>query len=231
MNKLPKIAIVVPAAGVGSRMQLSHPKQYLKIEDKTVLEHTLNKMMRVPNVCVIAVAVSDSDTVFDKLAFCSEKLIRTSGGKERAESVLNALDALLEYKPDWVLVHDAARPLVDITDIENLISHCLEAQQGGILAAKVKDTIKRGSSHSSGTVPRDDLWQALTPQMFPFMTLRSALSCALQQGVAITDEASAMEWQQQPVQLIPGRTDNIKITTPEDYDLACFLISKQHKRV
>lgn len=229
MNKNPKIAIVVPAAGVGSRMQLSHPKQYLDIAGKTVLEHTLDKMLHIPAVSMIAVAVSEQDAYFADLNINSRRIIRTPGGQERSDSVLNALNRLVEYAPDWVLVHDAARPLVTASDITQLMTQCIHKGQGGILAAKVKDTIKRGNQYSLGTVPRDELWQALTPQMFPFEALRAALESALLNNVKITDEASAMEWNNEPVQLIAGRSDNIKITTPEDYALACFLISQQQK--
>lgn len=229
MSKQVKIAIVVPAAGVGSRMALSHPKQYLQIAGKTVLEHTLDKLLSMKNVTHITVAVSDEDEYFQALPIDEQRVKRVSGGKERADSVLNALDALECESPDWVMVHDAARPLVTVSDVNRLISQCLEYNQGGILAAKVKDTIKHGGSHSERTLPREALWQAFTPQMFPYQELRSALGDALAQGVTITDEASAMEWRNKPVQLVAGRTDNIKITTPEDYKLACFLISEQQK--
>jgi 2-C-methyl-D-erythritol 4-phosphate cytidylyltransferase len=125
-------------------------------------------------------------------------------------------------------VHDAARPLVDIADIERLIAQCMQTDEGGILASKVKDTIKQGQSHAQQTVPRDDLWQALTPQLFKYNELKTALQSALDSGVTITDEASAMEWANKPVKLVAGRSDNIKITTPEDLDLAGFLLQKQN---
>ncbi len=126
-----------------------------------------------------------------------------------------------------MLVHDAARPLVNISDIERLIDECIRADEGGILASKVKDTIKRGHTHALQTVPRDDLWQALTPQFFKYDELKNALQNALANGATITDEASAIEWAGKPVKLVAGRSDNIKITTPEDLDLAGFLLHKQ----
>jgi len=145
-----------------------------------------------------------------------------------ADSVLNSLLFLAANPPAWVLVHDAARPLVDIADIERLIAQCMQADEGGILASKVKDTIKWGQSHAQQTVPRDDLWQALTPQLFKYDELKTALQNALNSGVTITDEASAMECANKPVKLVAGRSDNIKITTPEDLDLAGFLLQKQN---
>lgn len=221
------IAVVVPAAGVGSRMQHHAPKQYISLAGKTILEHTLFKLAQVKGVRDIKVAISEDDGYYASLPFIDTRIARVNGGKERCDSVLNALEALSSDAPDWVLVHDAARPLVTLADIERLITACLTANEGGILAAKVKDTIKRGSSHVAQTVPRDDLWQALTPQFFNYQQLKSALTQALQQQVTITDEASAIEWTKQPVMLVAGRSDNIKITTPEDLDLANYLLQKQ----
>ncbi|MCF2908307.1 2-C-methyl-D-erythritol 4-phosphate cytidylyltransferase [Pseudoalteromonas sp. DL2-H2.2] len=228
MNNI-TIAAVVPAAGVGARMGLNHPKQYLKIGDKTVLEHTLSKLANVPKLDKIYVAVSETDGYFAALDLSALSVTRVTGGQERADSVLNALLAMQNTPPDWVLVHDAARPLVEVSDITNLIEKCLTHQEGGILASKVKDTIKRGTSHSEETVPRETLWQALTPQFFPYQQLLTALLQARQNKLQVTDEASAIEQAGQPVRLVSGRSDNIKITTPEDYALASFLMSQQSK--
>ena len=221
------ITAIVPAAGGGSRMQHSTPKQYIELAGKTILEHTLSKLAELNLLRTIKVAISDGDGYFADLPRIDNRIERVTGGKERADSVLNALLSLADNPPDWVLVHDAARPLVCLTDIERLIADCVATNEGGILASKVKDTIKRGETHCKQTVPRDDLWQALTPQFFPYQALTDALTNALKNGVTITDEASAMEWAKQPVKLVPGRSDNIKITTPEDLDLAEFLLNKQ----
>ncbi|MFC3034207.1 2-C-methyl-D-erythritol 4-phosphate cytidylyltransferase [Pseudoalteromonas fenneropenaei] len=229
MNKDLKIAAVIPAAGVGSRMQLSYPKQYLKIAEKTVLQHTQEKLSQLNYLSHLAIAVSADDPYFATLNLQDERIVKVIGGETRADSVLNALRALQADAPDWVLVHDAARPLVTVADIDNLVQSCLAADEGGILAAKVKDTIKRGTSHIETTVPRDTLWQALTPQFFRFNELLQALTDAKQAGSEITDEASAMERLGYPVRLVAGRSDNIKITSPEDYELACFLLTKTGK--
>jgi len=227
MKTKQKITAIVPAAGVGSRMQHSAPKQYIELAGKTILEHTLSKLAELDFIHTIKVAISDDDGYFDAIPQIDSRIKRVSGGTERADSVLNALLSLADNPPDWVLVHDAARPLVCLSDITRLVDECLAANEGGILASKVKDTIKRGRTHSEQTVPRDDLWQALTPQFFPYQALVDALSNALENGVTITDEASAIEWAKQPVKLVAGRSDNIKITTPEDLDLAAFLLQKQ----
>lgn len=228
MTNKQTIAAIVPAAGVGSRMQHTTPKQYISLAGKTILEHTLAKLSQLPQLNSIVVALSETDPYFDDLTLADPRIVLAIGGKERADSVLNSLLFLAANPPAWVLVHDAARPLVDIADIERLIAQCMQADEGGILASKVKDTIKRGQSHAQQTVPRDDLWQALTPQLFKYNELKTALQSALNGGVTITDEASAMEWANKPVKLVAGRSDNIKITTPEDLDLAGFLLQKQN---
>ncbi|PKG64978.1 MULTISPECIES: 2-C-methyl-D-erythritol 4-phosphate cytidylyltransferase [Pseudoalteromonas] len=227
MTNKQTIAAIVPAAGVGSRMQHNAPKQYIQLAGKTILEHTLAKLSQLSQLRTIVVALSDSDPYFDELPTLDKRIVRASGGKERADSVLNSLLFLAPNPPAWVLVHDAARPLVNISDIERLIDECIRADEGGILASKVKDTIKRGHTHALQTVPRDDLWQALTPQFFKYDELKNALQNALANGATITDEASAIEWAGKPVKLVAGRSDNIKITTPEDLDLAGFLLHKQ----
>ena len=230
MNNSPIIAAIVPAAGVGSRMLSDIPKQYLRISENSILEHTVNKLNSVPELSSILLAVNPQDTLFGTQDFMGANLKTTPGGKERADSVLNALIALESEEPDWVLVHDAARPVVRVSDIQKLIKTCIKHNQGGILAAKVKDTIKRGHTHSLETVPRDELWHALTPQLFPYHALKNALSACLTNSKLVTDEASAMELQGQSVLIVEGRSDNIKITTPEDLALAAFLIAEQEKK-
>jgi 2-C-methyl-D-erythritol 4-phosphate cytidylyltransferase len=157
---------------------------------------------------------------------------RVTGGAERADSVLNALKEINPELFPWVLVHDAARPLVQLADIGNLLQQCLLQKSGGILATPVRDTMKRGDSTRplakvDHTVSRQQLWHALTPQLFPTALLTECLSQALAAGVAITDEASALEWAGHPVLLVPGRADNIKITQPEDLALARFYLEQQ----
>lgn len=226
------IAMLIPAAGVGSRMQADRPKQYLQLHGKTVLEHTINKLCSIPGCQAIWVAVSPADPYYDSLALPAQ-VTRVDGGAERADSVLAGLLAIDADKYPWTLVHDAARPLVHAADVTRLIEQCLQTGQGGILASPVRDTMKRGRGAADGqtlvdhTVERQQLWHALTPQLFPTLQLRQALQQALSQGVAITDEASAMEWAGHPVQLIPGRADNLKITQPEDLALAAFYLERQ----
>lgn len=224
------IALVIPAAGVGARMQADRPKQYLVFNGKTVLEHTVDALVAALPAQPIYLALAEADPYFSRLPLAQmPNLHPVIGGKERADSVLAALLHInAEYYP-WVLVHDAARPLVTAADIHQLMLHCEQAQHGGILACQVRDTMKRGDLHEpcqlvAHTVSRQHLWHALTPQLFPTVQLREALQAALASGVAITDEASAMEWAGHPVLLCPGRADNLKITQPEDLALARFYL-------
>lgn len=227
--QLQSVIAVVPAAGVGSRMQADRPKQYLKISGTTILEHTVEKLLSHPQVSQIVVAISDDDPYYPELALNQNpKVIRVSGGSERADSVLSALEYIAEQQlGDWVMVHDAARPCVQLGDIDKLISGAMSHEVGAILAAPVRDTMKRGAQGQvEHTVERADLWHALTPQMFRAKPLWNALSEALQQGVSITDEASAFEWKGLSPALVTGRSDNFKITQPEDLALAEFYLSQ-----
>ncbi|MEZ8772549.1 2-C-methyl-D-erythritol 4-phosphate cytidylyltransferase [Vibrio sp. 10N.247.310.17] len=228
-TQLQSVIAVVPAAGIGSRMKADHPKQYLKINGKTILEHTIEKLLSHPQVSQIVVAISDDDPYYPELALNQNpKVIRVSGGSERADSVLSALNCIAEQQlSDWVMVHDAARPCVQLSDIDKLISGAMSHDVGAILAAPVRDTMKRGAQGQiEHTVERTDLWHALTPQMFRAKPLWNALSEALQQGVSITDEASAFEWKGLSPALVAGRSDNFKITQPEDLALAEFYLSQ-----
>ncbi len=223
------VIAVVPAAGVGSRMKADRPKQYLKINGKTILEHTVEKLLAHPQVSQIVVAISDDDPYYPELPLTqNSQVIRVAGGGERADSVLSALDYIEKQQlGDWVMVHDAARPCVQLSDIDKLISRAMSHDVGAILAAPVRDTMKRGAQGQiDHTVERADLWHALTPQMFRAEPLWNVLSEALQQGVSITDEASAFEWKGFSPALVAGRSDNFKITQPEDLALAEFYLSQ-----
>lgn len=223
------VIAVVPAAGVGSRMKADRPKQYLEINGKTILEHTVEKLLAHPQVSQIVVAISDDDPYYPELPLTQNpQVVRVAGGGERADSVLSALDYIEKQQlGDWVMVHDAARPCVQLSDIDKLISRAMSHDVGAILAAPVRDTMKRGAQGQiDHTVERADLWHALTPQMFRAEPLWNVLSEALQQGVSITDEASAFEWKGFSPALVAGRSDNFKITQPEDLALAEFYLSQ-----
>lgn len=228
MTKLnyPAIAVIVPAAGVGKRMQADRPKQYLVLHGKTILEHSVARLQSVAGVEQIWLALAADDPYFDATALSHSNVIRVKGGEERMHSVLNALNFVDEHQYPWVLVHDAARPLVRQSDIEQLIQRCLASGEGGILACRVRDTMKRGELMVKETVSREHLWHALTPQFFPTGLLKAALQDAISASVHLTDEASAMEWAGHSVLLVEGHSDNIKITQPADLALAAFYLEQ-----
>ncbi len=224
--RLPAIAAVMPAAGAGKRMQSERPKQYLTLHGKTLLEHSIARLQAVSAVSQIWLALAPDDPYFAQTPLVHSNINRVKGGAERMHSVLNALQFIDAHHYPWVLVHDAARPLVRAEDIEQLILRCLGEGEGGILACRVRDTMKRGENSVSETVSREHLWHALTPQFFPTALLRAALKDAIAAGVQVTDEASAMEWAGHKVLLVEGRSDNIKITQPADLALAAFYLEQ-----
>ncbi len=224
------VVALVPAAGVGSRMRADLPKQYLSIDNRSVLEHTVYRLLEHAAIERVVVVVAGDDPYFDQLSLSSDpRVIRVTGGKERADSVLSGLEYIDQHQlATWVMVHDAARPCVRLTDIDKLLAEVAAHPVGGILAAPVRDTMKRGdqSSHITETVERVALWHALTPQLFPVATLLNALRDALASKAVITDEASALEWAGFRPLLVAGSADNIKITQPEDLALAEFYLKK-----
>lgn len=232
MNQPKKIIAIVPAAGIGARMRAAIPKQYLKIAGKTILEHTIDRLTSHSHISEVVVALHPEDAHFSSLEVANNIKVRTvTGGKERADSVLNALNTV----PDeyWVMVHDAARPCLSHADVDALLNLTERSDViGGILATPVRDTMKRAVAGDSKNViahteSRENLWHALTPQMFPARDLKLALTDALKQGAPITDEASAMELAGHRVALINGNPTNIKVTQPEDMTLATLYLTQQ----
>lgn len=228
----PAYWLVIPAAGVGSRMGAEYPKQYLKLLDKTIIEHTLDRFLSLQFIERIYIAVAEDDTYWPKLPHAhNPRIIVVDGGKERADSVLNCLEALSAFarEEDWVLVHDAARPCIGVQEIMKLVAELENHPVGGILGIPVTDTLKQVSNNTiEKTIDRTSLWQAQTPQMFRFGLLRSSLKLALRDGKKITDEASAMESYGYASLVVQGRSDNIKITRPEDLPIAAMLMQQQN---
>ncbi|MGM3223777.1 2-C-methyl-D-erythritol 4-phosphate cytidylyltransferase [Dickeya zeae] len=221
-----EVVAVLPAAGNGSRMLSDRPKQYLSIGTKTILEHTVAALLRQPRIQRIIIAISADDPYFSALPLASDPRIQVViGGRQRADSVLAGLQQV--QQADWVLVHDAARPCLHQDDLSRLLLLTGQSEVGGILAAPVRDTMKRSrDGHIDHTVEREALWHALTPQLFPLALLRSCLERALREGATITDEASALEYCGYQPQIVPGRADNIKVTRPEDLALAEFYLMR-----
>jgi len=226
-NNASRYWAVVPAAGVGTRMQADRPKQYLSLAGRTVIEHSLDRLLNHSAIAGGVLALSVGDPYWPDLGYRHAKpLWIAAGGSERSASVLSALQLLSTRADDgdWVLVHDAARPCLRATDMDRLIERCTAHPVGGLLAVPVRDTLKRADTCGQvvTTVDRGNLWHAQTPQMFRLGDLRHALRDALAAGITITDEAYALEWAGRAPLLVEGHADNLKITRPEDLALAAF---------
>lgn len=226
--------LVVPAAGIGQRMNAECPKQYLRINNRFILDITLSRVLDSLSFKGCMVPLNSRDQWWPTSESARDGRIQTcAGGKERADSVLSALIALegQAVDDDWVLVHDAARPCVHPEDLNRLVAALAAHPVGGLLAAPVADTLKRANDGAvpevCETVDRSRLWRALTPQMFRFGALKQALSLCLDHGQSITDESSAMEFSGKMPALVEGRPDNIKITVPSDVALAEFTLGRQ----
>ena len=224
-NNKTKIWALIPAAGIGTRMKSELPKQYLEIDGKTILEHSLSKFLEHPSIDKVVVALHPNDNHWAKIKIANHsKIITVEGGATRAESVLNGLKAIQQQhqQEDWVMVHDAARPCLDAGSIDALIQAGNESKHGAILAIPSVDTVKLANANQTidKTLNREQIWLAQTPQYFPVQTLADAIETGLEQGLAITDEASAIEAQGMHPALVIGTRKNIKVTEPEDMMLA-----------
>jgi 2-C-methyl-D-erythritol 4-phosphate cytidylyltransferase len=231
MNE-PAIWAVIPAAGSGKRMLADIPKQYLNLHDRPVIEHALNRLLQLEQVAGAVVALQHGDPWWKDVRINSAKPVHiTPGGEERCHSVMNALQ-LLSCLPDYnaatclALVHDAVRPCVRKSDIEKLITVVNGNEAGGLLGMPTRDTMKRHDLNGTviETVDRENLWHALTPQLFGCEILLKALQTAIDDDYLVTDESSAMEHAGYRPLLVQGREDNIKITRPGDLELASFFM-------
>lgn len=222
---------LVPAAGSGRRFGGEVPKQYLQAAGKPLLAHALDALLAHPRIDGAVVALAQDDARWPGWTVLHGKPVVTcSGGGERADSVLAALRALPEGVADdaLLLVHDAARPNLHPDDIGKLLDAAAACADGAILAAPVRDTLKRAGDdvRIDATEPRERLWRALTPQAFRRDLLRRALETARADGVAVTDEAMAVERLGLRPRLVEGREDNVKVTTPADLALVEFLLAR-----
>ena len=227
---------VLPAAGIGRRMGSNIPKQYLSIDGAPLLLHSLRRLSAVKKIEKIVVVIHPEDSRWAELEKSikeefGNRIITVMGGGERYQSVLNGLTALTEFagKDDWVLVHDAVRPCVRTSDIENLIQKVSLHSIGGLLGSPVDNTLKRVDKKLTviETVDRESYWNALTPQMFRFALLKESIQTVVVSGEQVTDEAAAMEVAGFKPIMIAGQKDNIKITVEADLVLASQILKNQ----
>ncbi|MDA8622203.1 2-C-methyl-D-erythritol 4-phosphate cytidylyltransferase [Psychrosphaera sp.] len=239
-----QIAVIIPASGVGKRLGAEIPKQYINLVNQPILEHTLRKFLDLSFVDKIIVVLAKNDSWFSNLPSVDNPKIKiVAGGKERADSVLNGIRDAKEMGFTHVMVHDAARPCVLVSEIKALYEHGLTHNRAVILGAKVRDTMKRSDaikfkdeSHAriDSTVDRNNLWHAFTPQ---FCSVEELLNALVQQTDAlglvsksVTDEASALELAGVPVDIINSSARNIKVTEPDDIALATYYLeSEKHE--
>ncbi|WWP00201.1 MAG: 2-C-methyl-D-erythritol 4-phosphate cytidylyltransferase [Candidatus Dasytiphilus stammeri] len=230
------IVAIVPAAGIGKRMQSSSPKQYLTIHGKTIIEYTLAVLLEHPLINRIIIALNYHDKWFNSLPIPTDHKKRITtiiGDNTRAGSVMAGLQAIKNDSPErWILIHDAVRPCLCRKDLDRLLSIISINSIGGILVSPVRDTIKRSQLNKpiiSYTIQRNNLWHALTPQLFPITLFRKCLQQVLENSIEITDDCCALEYCGYYPSLIVGSSENIKITYPEDIYLANFYIHKNNQ--
>ena len=225
---------VVPAAGRGARFGGDVPKQYLEVGGEPLIAHALHALLAHPALDGVVVVLAAGDTRWPGWReFDGKPVLTCIGGDARADSVLAGLAALPESvrADDFVLVHDAARPNLSLSDLDQLLERGRNDPVGAILAAPVRDTLKRAGDDGGidGSQPRERLWRALTPQLFRRLQLTRALEAAQRDGVAVTDESMAMERQVARPLLVDGDADNIKVTTPSDLAMiACMLAARRN---
>ena len=218
--------VVVPAAGSGSRFGSAMPKQYLRLGEKPILQHTLERLSSGFQGAIIHVVLAPDDRWFEGVVDMPDANVLRCGGETRAQSVRNALRSLGSANDDdWVAVHDAVRPCLDAACALRLQHELADHRVGGLLAIPVSDTLKRvdPTLHVSATESREHLWRAQTPQMFRYSILTAALD---REGAErATDEAEAVEQLGFTPRIVMGSVRNVKITFPEDLELAAAILA------
>lgn len=221
--------IIIPAAGNGFRYGAPVPKQYLSLAGKPVLQHAIDRIASSFPVSTISVVLAPDDRWFESSIAKQDNLrgLRL-GGEAREQTVRNAIDALDGVaNADWIVVHDAVRPCIDLATALRLKAEVSADPVGGLLAIPVSDTLKvvDADGRVLRSMPRETVWRAQTPQMFRYEVLRRALSRA---GIdSWTDEAGAVEALGLRPRIVLGSGSNVKITYPGDLDLAAAVLSRQ----
>jgi 2-C-methyl-D-erythritol 4-phosphate cytidylyltransferase len=214
--------VIVPAAGIGSRFGGLQPKQYVMLHGKPIIEHTLSALLRHDKISHITVAIRSDDLEWEKVNYagCADTVTKVTGGASRLHSVYNCLLSLQgqAHEHDWVLVHDAVRPIISLGLLDRLFAELTDHPVGGLLGVPQVDTVKKVNADLEvmSTIPRDSVWRAQTPQMFRYNVLLDALSVAIAEALPVTDESSAVELQGLRPKIVMGDVNNIKVTMPDD---------------
>ena len=227
--------MIIPASGLGTRFSGNGEavKQHASLLGQTILERSVAPFLSHPSVHKILVVLSRVDLEIDQLRGRYQETICEvvpCGGPSRTATVFNALTQLKEEvsDDDWILVHDAARPLISRDLIDRLIDVVKETDVGGLLACQVSDTVKLSTSHSrvTETLDRKNLWFAQTPQMFRYRILFDALESSVGDD-SITDESSAVEARGFSPLLVASDATNFKITQPSDMEIARVILKQR----
>ena len=230
----PRYWAVLPAAGGGTRMGLSRPKQYLPLRGRALIEWSIAPLLDAGWIDGIVVVLARNDSDFASLPVAGHpRIVTTTGGSARADSVRAGLALIASRTADFsdvrVLVHDAARPCLDASALERLRDEADE-RHGALLALPCTDTLKRGQQNRVvETVDRAQFWRAQTPQLFGLKALSAALEDCRERNREATDEASAMEHAGFRPRLVRGHESNLKVTYPEDLPLAEFWLARRER--
>lgn len=228
--------VVLPASGIGSRMKQSVPKQYLPFLNNTVIETTLNRLLSFESIAGAVVVLNKNDDYWSSLEYTHAKpVILAEGGSERFESVYSGVQKLQQFSKDtdvWVMIHDAVRPCVTHEDLQKLVDASNDSPMGLFLSQPVADTLKQADENLNcvATVDRSHLWRAFTPQVFPLQLILKALHHIIESKIEVTDDVSAVESLGLSPKIVVGRSDNIKITYPQDLAVAEVLIENQKNK-
>ncbi len=226
MTRQHKVWAIIPAGGVGLRMQADQPKQYLFVCGQPIIHHTLSRICASPSIDGVIVGIADTDHWWPHHSFSHSRMLGVyAAGVERADTVRNGLDYLLEHQgadeSDWALVHDAVRPCILQQDIESLVNAAIHNGNGAVLGGGLADTLKIVDENDriTDTVPRDRFCRTYTPQIFRIRDLIHGIDQSRSQGVKVTDESMAMEAVGIRPILVRGHPANIKVTVRSDLDL------------
>jgi 2-C-methyl-D-erythritol 4-phosphate cytidylyltransferase len=225
--------VIIPAAGAGNRMANVLPKQYLPLAGKPMISHTIQTFFNHPRIASIHLALSPDDAFWRGLTLepTTKLKLHYTGGESRAETVLNTLQVIDATEEDWILVHDAARPGLTHALLDNLLNILENDEVGGLLALPLADTLKQvnAGNRVEKTIPRTDLWQAQTPQMFKYGVLKHALqtNTGAASRAHFTDESEAIEALGLKPILVQGELRNLKVTYPQDLEMLEALFAKE----
>ena len=218
MMKIKKILAVIPAAGIGHRFGEKKPKQYAQLNALSVIENTVNELLKSKLIDKLIIVISEGDSYIKNQNFYKNKTIQfINGGSSRAESVNNALNHECANGYDYVLVHDAARPNFSYTIISKLLENLMESKSSGSFPyIPISESLR---SKELGTVDKNEYFLAQTPQVCRFNDLKQSLQLCISDGVNVPDESFALEYSGFNVSRILGSRSNIKITYKDDLKL------------